>query len=126
MTQSGKYVYVLAGNHDRLGQHFVYTEAQKIIQHADPDHRLQFITEPCFTTIEDQTVLLLPYHINRGSYIPKQASYPFEILQEQSSHPNIIQSYHLNACLYDMLQTKVTDDPILVIHHYYIAHTIFP
>ena len=32
LTQEGKTVYVLAGNHDRLGQHFAYAEAEKIIQ----------------------------------------------------------------------------------------------
>ena len=27
-----KRVYILAGNHDRLGQHFVYAEAERIIK----------------------------------------------------------------------------------------------
>ena len=73
--QIGKNVYILAGNHDWLGQHFIYHEGKKLAdilnnivlhhkdtsihpdgtKHAaiyDTDNKIHFITEPETHTIE--------------------------------------------------------------------------
>jgi len=35
LVREGKTVYILAGNHDRIGQHFVYEEAKRVIRMRD-------------------------------------------------------------------------------------------
>ncbi len=66
LFKSGKNVYVLAGNHDRLWQHFVYAEAKKafdIINTLEKwsTGKLYFITSPQTHTIEWEDIIFLPY-----------------------------------------------------------------
>ena len=64
----GKHIYILAGNHDRLGNSFVFEEAQKAFEILNT-HReitgttgsIQFITQPTKTVIEDKKILFLPF-----------------------------------------------------------------
>ena len=133
LVQRDKQVYILAGNHDRLGQHFVYTEAQKILYHnTDIQHHIHFITEPCIKNIEDQTVIFLPYILNWSEYIPQSESYDFETaldICKDSHHHQSQASYLLNTCLSDMIQQERKnnkDKKLTVIHHYYTADTKFP
>jgi len=62
----GKTVYVLAGNHDWLGSHFVFAEAKAAFdllnQHTD--NKLYFITTPELYEIEGQVVYFLPYMLD--------------------------------------------------------------
>jgi DNA repair exonuclease SbcCD nuclease subunit len=132
LIHHGKEIYVLAGNHDRLGQHFVYTEAEKILNHTKNNHNLHFITEPCSKQIDNETVIFLPYLLNRSTYTPQSESYffplPLEICKE-SNNTQIQASYHLNTCLADMIQQKRNSDldkKLIVIHHYYTADVKFP
>lgn len=133
LVHQGKEVYVLAGNHDWLGQHFVYTEAEKILHHNHhtAEHHIHFITQPCVKTIDNETVIFLPYILNRSAYSPQSDSYFFENenLNKHTSNNNIKSSYSLNACLDDMIQEERISDPnreLIVIHHYYTANTKFP
>jgi DNA repair exonuclease SbcCD nuclease subunit len=64
--QQGKTIYVLAGNHDRLGSHFVYDEAKTAFdllnQHST--NKLYFITNPACFNIEGKQVFFLPYMLD--------------------------------------------------------------
>lgn len=54
LWDQGKNVYILAGNHDRIGQQFVYAEGKKIADML-PQHSgrvIRFITSPELHTIE--------------------------------------------------------------------------
>ena len=129
---NGKKVYILAGNHDRLGQHFVYTEAEKILNYKDNTHHIHFITEPCTQEIDNETVLFLPYVLNRSSYTPQSDSYDFAPslnIYKEAKNTQTQASYKLNACLSDMIQKEQLSEPnkeLIVIHHYYTAEIKFP
>ena len=132
LTLQDKEVYILAGNHDRLGQHFVYIEAEKILNYNNNTHKIHFITEPCVQEIDQETIIFLPYILNRSVYTPQSESYDFEtalMLCKDSVHSQTQASYLLNTCLSDMIQQERTSDKnkeLLVIHHYYTATTKFP
>jgi DNA repair exonuclease SbcCD nuclease subunit len=132
LTLQDKEVYILAGNHDRLGQHFVYTEAEKILHYNNSSHHIHFITQPCTQDIDNETVLFLPYILNRSAYTPQSESYDFPLsLQHcrESQQTQIQSSYMLNTCLSDMIQKARLSDSnkeLIVIHHYYTADTRFP
>ena len=133
LVQHGKEVYIVAWNHDWLGQHFVYTEAEKILHHNHTisEHHIHFITQPCVKTIDNQTIIFLPYTINRSHYKPQSESYFFEnwTLEQHTTNNNIKSSYLLNACLDDMIKKERLSDQkkeLIVIHHYYTADTKFP
>lgn len=133
LIHQDKQVYILAGNHDRLGQHFVYTEAQKILSHnTDIQHNINFITKPCIKNIEDQTVIFMPYILNWSEYTPQSESYDFEtplMLCKDSLHSQTQASYLLNTCLSDIIQQERISNKnkeLIIIHHYYTATTKFP
>lgn len=54
LRKQGKSVYILAGNHDRIGQQFVYAEGKKIadLLPQTTEHIIRFITSPEMHTIE--------------------------------------------------------------------------
>lgn len=132
LVTQGKEVYILAGNHDRLGQHFVYTEAERILHYNNNSHHIHFITEPCTQEIETETVIFLPYILNRSTHTPQSESYHFSPQLEDCQHSTNTQvqsSYILNAYLADTIQKERnsdTDKELIVIHHYYTADTKFP
>ena len=57
----GRVVYVLAGNHDWLQGHFVYQEAQRVVESLGGDS-IHFITEPVWKEIDGEWILFLPYN----------------------------------------------------------------
>lgn len=70
LYQQGKLLYILAGNHDWLGNSFVFEEAKKAFEvmerflalHTSPSEgRLHFITQPWLTEIEGHQICFLPY-----------------------------------------------------------------
>lgn len=121
-----KHVYVLAGNHDRLGQHFVFSETLKILQQQQHPF-LHIITEPVIHTIENKKTLFLPYLLSRERYQPQESEYltfdlQLQILKE-SKNTNEIDSYLLNAYLEDQIKDQ---KDLFIIHHYYTAQTTLP
>jgi UDP-2,3-diacylglucosamine pyrophosphatase LpxH len=81
LYQQGKSLYILAGNHDRLGNSFVFEEARKAFQllqvfntaadekflplrPAHDQQQIHFITTPLLTEIEGQTICFLPYMLD--------------------------------------------------------------
>lgn len=136
----GKNIYILAGNHDRLGQYFVYEEAQKafdILAKINPDQdggnwKLFFITEPQIHKIEWETVFFMPYVLDAKPYIADSKT--FSSLQEQkihmtaqklqeSSNQHERHSGYVNQVMLEYIQQN---KPSLVIHHYYTHNTNFP
>ena len=61
---SGKQVFVLAGNHDRLGTSFVFEEGKQVFDLLQSQHsagKLHFITKPRLTELEGEKILFLPF-----------------------------------------------------------------
>jgi hypothetical protein len=62
LFKAGKHVYILAGNHDWLGNTFVFEEAKKAF--ALFESNIHFITEPMLKEIEGEKIFFLPYFID--------------------------------------------------------------
>lgn len=136
----GKNVYILAGNHDRLGNSFVFEEAQKafkIIQNAEfkiqnkESGKIQFITKPVVENIEGEDILLLPFflptEVETNEYTPKnerlQSITEFSKILEKSPHKHEQFSWYINKYIAE----QVDKHPwITIFHHYYINGTPFP
>lgn len=132
LAQSQRHVYILAGNHDWLGQHFVYSEIEKLFQTQQHPY-LHLITQPQTYAIDGQDFLFLPYLLSWERYQPAKNSYPDRVrelqLLKDSLHTDERQSYLLNAYLEDQIATHQSNNPgqrLTVIHHYYTADTRFP
>lgn len=133
LISQGKIVYILAGNHDRLGSSFVFEEAKKAFDIVNTiDHaqgKIFFITQAQFTQIEGQEVLFLPYTIQVGQLgaietkpLPMHIQGTIELLK-QSKNKN----EQLSAYVNEYLRSAIADkQDLLIIHHYYINHTKFP
>ncbi|HMT00738.1 MAG TPA: metallophosphoesterase [Candidatus Absconditabacterales bacterium] len=136
LFKQGKTVYLLAGNHDRLSQHFVYEEAKQSfdILNQNSENQIFFITKPRATSIEGQEILFLPFTIHESditSFSPELAqnldtranlSVTIETLKS-SENKNEQFSGHLNELIARHSQKAKN---LLVIHHYYIANQQFP
>jgi len=142
LYSQGKNLYILAWNHDRLGQHFVYAEAQKafeIINNVSPQDSvvLRFITKPELIKIEWEQILFLPYVLqldNSNIDIETNRSKAQENgnlrkLQIQIDGLKTSKNKHeqFSAQLNELVLDYVASHPKLtIIHHYYIHKTKFP
>ncbi|MFZ2150865.1 MAG: metallophosphoesterase [Candidatus Absconditicoccaceae bacterium] len=125
LFENGKNVYILAGNHDRLGNSFVYQEAMKAFQiinnlHKQNDGKLTFITEPTIQDIEGQKILFFPFMLDSN-----QIKYTNPLFQElaKSSNKNEQISGYINQILENFIEQN---ENLTIIHHYYINNTVFP
>ena len=140
LFEQGKDVYVLAGNHDRLGSSFVFEEAQKAFDVLLHDRfkeltkwkgKVHFVTKPLLENIEGEEMLLLPFFlpnkIEENNYSPKnerlKSISDFATLLEKSNHKHEQFSWYINT----FLAEQIDKNPNLTIfHHYYINGTAFP
>lgn len=139
-----KNVYILAWNHDWIGNTFVFEEAKRTYEMISNNFvwenkwwKIEFITKPKVENIEWEDVLFLPYFLEIGESleIASQAcndwineSFSVEIGKTiktlfESKKKNEIISAKVNQMLLDYVQkySKLT-----VIHHYYIEWINFP
>ncbi len=130
LFEQGKTIYILAGNHDRLGNSFVFEEAQKafdIIQKYDNNHKgkLHFITQPTEKIIDNQNVLFFPFMLEIPQYEPKETPSRLKTVEylATSSNKNEQISWKINQNLAYYLEKNPNS---LVIHHYYFNKTKLP
>lgn len=140
LFEQGKDIYVLSGNHDRLGSSFVFEEAQKafdIIQNAEfrvqssEWGKIKFVTKPLLQNIEGEDILLLPFFLpgenETSNYSPKnerlKSISEFSNLLQKSGNKHEAFSWYIN----NYLTEQIDKNPKLTIfHHYYINGTPFP
>lgn len=138
LFDQGKTVYVLAGNHDRLGSSFVFEEAQKAFDIISKKEfgmanigKVKFITKPTLENIENEEILLLPFFLpwewETNTYNPKnerlKSISDFAGLLGKSSNKHEVFSWYIN----EVLAEQIDKNPNLTIfHHYYINGTSFP
>lgn len=127
LQRDGRSVYVLAGNHDRLQGHFVYQEAQRVVESLGGDG-IHFVTEPSWHEIDGEHVLFLPWNASLRFNSENSESGRVGEYREmtQSSHKGEQLSGHVNMVLGEMLVKRPTEDRVIVAHHYYVANTQFP
>ncbi len=133
LVYQGKSVYILAGNHDRLGNSFVFEEAKKafdIVNSITHDQgKIFFVTKPLWQTIEGKEIFFLPFTIHANDLeIQEKKEIPFNIqgtadILKNAKNKNEIFSWQLNEYLRSQIQGK---KDILIVHHYYINNTVFP
>ena len=141
LCKEGKIVHVIAGNHDRIADHFVFEEAQKtleLVQGAEMPWRLLFYTEPCFQRIDGKDCLMFPFfHPSLQQKIPLSPSVFGELAASRDRQEQY--AAYVNELLHTMIQQRKSEhlgeqwysgnndnDPLIVIHHRYIAQTAFP
>lgn len=126
LYKQDKHIYILAGNHDRIANQFVYEEWRLTFEFANNESRsIRFITMPEYHTIQWQECLFFPY------YLPTHESIQSEKFQEllDSDHPKEQISGRANTKLWLMIwewRKNKKSDKLLLIHHRYIVQTQFP
>jgi len=142
LFQEGKSVYVLAGNHDRLGQHFVYEEAQRAFALINTMNikswKLVFITEPKVCGIEGKKFLFFPYMLEPKKYIKDEDKLKknihknlelsavlkhleFQLEDRKTKHEELSRSMNLL-----LLEYLAKHPQVEVFHHHYFNKIIFP
>lgn len=135
LTQQGKHVYVLAWNHDRLSNHFVFSE-WKILLDGLVDTlgawTLEFITQPTIITLEDTPIVCMPYvkHFEwfDDAMLAEDADSEDSALL-QSDNANEQWSWRANCIVKKLIETAKTDHPskqVHLFHHRYINKVQFP
>lgn len=133
LYKQGRKVVVLAGNHDRLQNSFVFEEAKKAFDiladhtsHKEHVWEILFVTKPQFVELWGMQCLLYPYHI------PVESEYDNTYFAEllESDHQQEQRSGRANSALYDMIQwwrdEKTGQTYLPIFHHRYIAGQAFP
>ena len=134
-----KNVYILSGNHDRLGNSFVFEEAQKAFdilwRHWDIEigkhGNISFITKPKIEEIEWEEILFMPFFLpweNEAlNYAPRNEKLKsisdFSTLLEKSNNKHEAFSWYLNRLLAEQIDKH---PKLTILHHYYINGTTFP
>ncbi len=128
----GKNVYVLAWNHDRIKENFVFEEGRttcEMFQNQETsgvNHCLKFITEPLLEEIEGEKFLFLPHTLDFDV-----SQYPWiEEFQDINYHA-LIEKENKNLTLSAKANTiiayfKAHEHHFTVLHHYYFEWTKFP
>lgn len=133
LFQQGKKLYILAGNHDWIGNSFVYEEAQKafeiISQTPTNKGKIEFITKPQITIIEGEKILFFPFSLE---YEQVDVSLFAENYPKIYNEITILQSkkqknFQLSADANALLLKYIAENAdLLVIHHHYFDGVKFP
>ena len=125
-----KNLYILAWNHDRLGNTFIFEEWRKAFEilsrMKDSDNEICFITKPLVKEIEWKNICFLPAMLEIDekdfSWIDnlKDEKYAEEM---KSKNKNLAFSTQLNLVVKRF--TKKYSD-LTLIHHYYVEWVSFP
>lgn len=123
-----KNLYILAWNHDRLGNTFVFEEGRKAFEVLSKvknlDNEICFITKPFVKEIEWKNICFLPAMLEFD-----EKDYPWieklrdETYKEEKRNKNIAFSNQLNLVV-ERFTKKYSD--LILIHHYYIEWVSFP
>ena len=125
-----KNLYILAWNHDRLGNTFVFEEWKKAFEMLskiwDKDNEICFIAKPMVKEIEWKNICFLPAMLEIDEkHFPwidelKNEKYTEEM---KSKNKNITFSSQLNLVV-ERFMKKYSN--LILIHHYYIEWISFP
>ena len=152
LYKSGKNVYILAWNHDWLGNTFVFEEAKrtydiiKNVFHGDENGgKIEFITQPKVENVEWEDVLFLPYclEIKIPLGFPAKAGHsadtPFKkgdivdthLIEIEGTVNTLLKSQNKNEKFSAELNKLLLEyyqkyGKLTVIHHYYTEWVNFP
>ncbi len=135
-----KNIYVIAGNHDWINNHFIFEEVEKILTLTESKN-LHIMSSSTVHKIENKNILFLPFHYKNCSIedIEKTENKLKKIKDskikttlhnillevremQKSDNKNTNISATINLELVDKLISKKID---IIVHHFYIAKTKF-
>ena len=129
----GKNLYILAGNHDWLGNSFVFEEGKQVFDLLQKTNgewsqnwNLFFITEPELKEIEGKKVLFLPYCLDFDEKKYPEYESGRSILTDallQSKEKGELISWKINQLVQGFCK-KYSD--LTLVHHYYTNKEQFP
>ena len=129
----GKNLYILAGNHDWLGNSFVFEEGKQVFDLLQKTNgewsqnwNLFFITEPELKEIEGEKVLFLPYCLDFDEKKYPEYESGRSILTDallQSKEKGELISWKINQLVQGFCK-KYSD--LTLVHHYYTNKEQFP
>lgn len=129
LYQQGKNIYILSGNHDRIGDSFVFHEGKTIshilekLQWENWEGKLKFITSLYQEEIEGQNIIFLPFSLKYTENPTHTKTTDLIDTLLSSNNKNEVSSWKINKILLNTIQE---DKKYTVIHHHYINNTIFP
>lgn len=117
LFESGKTVYILAWNHDRLGSSFVFEEAQKAFDIIDRLFnekwwKIRFITNTLLENIEGKDILFLPHFLDTD-----------KDKDSKISNKNEAYSEKINQIILENIDKNPN---LTIIHHHYFDWVNFP
>lgn len=117
LFESGKTVYILAWNHDRLGSSFVFEEAQKAFDIIDrlfneKGWKIRFITKVLLENIEGKDILFLPHFLDTD-----------KDKDSKISNKNEAYSEKINQIILENIDKNPS---LTIIHHHYFDWVNFP
>jgi len=139
-SKNGKNIYILAWNHDYIKGHFIFAEAEKIINISNTEN-IKIISQPTIETIENKKVLFFPFYtriaqeeefiqtdkkIKAFKWKNKDLLLNLFVIAYQNwkqDNKNQKISASINLDLINFLLENKID---LLVHHFYIANTSFP
>ena len=131
--RQGKNLYILAGNHDWLGNSFVFEEGKQVFDllqktNGEGNHfwNLFFITEPELKEIEGEKILFLPYCLDFDEKKYPEYESGRTVLTDallQSKEKGELMSWKINQLVQGFCK-KYSD--LTLIHHYYTNKEQFP
>ncbi|HKL43919.1 MAG TPA: metallophosphoesterase [Candidatus Absconditabacterales bacterium] len=154
LFSKGKNVYVLAGNHDWVGNTFVFEEAKRTFETINTvksekgkvksDGRIDFITRPKVENIEGENILFLPYFLEMEESVESNKMGDLDFSQDrtirndsvveeikktietlsESKKKNERISAKVNQILLDYVQKYGEENKKLTIIHHYYTEGI--
>lgn len=117
LFESGKTVYILAWNHDRLGSSFVFEEAQKAFDiigrlFNEKWWKIRFITNILLENIEWKDILFLPHFLDTD-----------KDNEQKISNKNEAYSERINKIILENIDKNLN---LTIIHHHYFDWVNFP
>lgn len=118
LRDQGKNIYIMAGNHDWLNQHFIYQEWKKIadiLNTRTSENKIYFITEPTTYTIEGKEFFFLPFnkeflHTQKEKFLQKYASsMRWSLADTEKNNKNISDNIELTDSLFTPIAQELTD-----------------
>ncbi len=136
LFQQGKKLYILAGNHDWIGNSFVYEEAQKAFEIINTtvksQWKIEFITKPKLENIEGKDYLFFPFAleyeaVDTSLFVEQHPAFA-NIQQEiETLKTKKQKNLQLSADANALLLKYVAENPeITVVHHHYFDGIVFP
>jgi len=142
LYKDGKNIYILAWNHDWLGNTFVFEEAKRtyeiiknIFDNWNSSGKIEFITQPKVENIDWENVLFLPYclelWVTENSSVDSWNKGTQQSIEIENTIKTLSNSQNKNerfsAQLNDLLLKYYHKyDNLTVIHHYYTEWVNFP